>query len=285
MYLLRLLLVALSLWAIGFAAYGQFSTFPPGMFTASPQPAPSVPSCSQSVAWLSGKTTTWATPYATLICGMVTDGTYSLLDRLYLLATDTSTSALTDVITNAAATITGAATFTANSGYVASTGTLNTTLNYSTATNYKQNSATLIAWTTGAVNDNGCPIGEASVASDITMSVFDFGSGVNGALNSGAIPNVTSIGTANGMFVADRSNSTTVTVYYNGASVGVSTTSTSAAPTSTTAQGFECAGAGGRYTHNVAMIGVGASLGATNEASLYGRIHTFLHAVNGSLYP
>lgn len=278
---LRLALVGLVLSCV--LCWAQVPTTGAGLATAAP-PAPP-PTCSQSVAWLSGKTTTWATPYATLICGLVTDGTYSLFDRMYLLATDSSTNALTDIITNVAATITGVATFTANSGYVASTGVLNTTLNYSTATNYKQNSALLMAWTTGTVNDNGCPIGEASLTGDITFQVFDFGSSINGTLNTGAIPTVSSVGTANGMFAADRSSSSTVTVYYNGSSVGVSTTSTSAAPSSTTAQGFECSGAGSNYTHNVGMIAVGASLGATNEASVYARVHAFLHAVNGSLYP
>lgn len=242
--------------------------------------------CSQATTWLSGKTTTWSAAYTTLICGLVSDGTYGSFDRFYILATDNSTNALADIITNAAATITGTATFTANSGYVSdgTTGTLNTGLNYSTATHYKQNSAVLMAWpTAGATQDNGCPIGAAAGGSfALFFQTFSFGSSAGGAMNGFTIPAGTT-GTGTGMFAADVSSSTNIALYFNGVS-NATATGTSSAPPNATAQGFEC-DAGTFFAHNVGFIAVGASLGATNEASVYARVHTFLHTVNASLYP
>lgn len=260
------------------AQVGQIPAWPPTKVVTSA-------GCSQATAWLSGKTTTWGSAYTTMICGLVADGTYSSFDLLYVLATDSSTNALTDIVSNTSATITGTAAFTANSGYVNTNGTLNTALNYSTATNYKQNSATLMAWTTGgATNDNGCPLGEASaVAGDILLQAFDFGGTVAAIVNSGGFVHGT-VSNATGLSAADRSASTTVTVYRNGSSLGA-TTSTSAAPSSTTAQGLACAGSTGFYTENVGLIAVASSLGATNQASVYARFHTFLNTVNATLYP
>ena len=184
-FLSGLALLILGVWLCAFdAAFAQVGglSFPgPG----GPRAA-SGGGCTQASTWLSGKTTTWTTAYTTMICGLNTDGTLSLFDRLYVLATDSSTNALTDIITNTAAAITGTAAFTANSGYVSASGTLNTGLNYSTATNYKQNSALLMAWTTGLVNDNNCPIGEASGAFDIFMSPYTSGNVVNGISNGGS---------------------------------------------------------------------------------------------------
>jgi hypothetical protein len=234
---------------------------------------------------LSGLTTSWTTAYTTMICGMVSDGDFANLEFLYVLATDSSANALKDIVRLSTATMTGTANFTANSGYVPTgNATLNTAFNYSTGTKYLQNSAMIGAWTTGgATNDNGCPIGEASGAADTYLQVFDFGGGIMASINAASAFSVTGTN-ATGLFAADRSASNLTTAYKNGASVGTSAT-TSTARNNTTAQGFECFGSGSTYTENVAMIFGGGSLGAAGQLRVYNRIHTFLHAVNPTLFP
>lgn len=244
--------------------------------------APSGGGCTEATNYLLGLTTSYTTAYTTMICGMVSDGDFSKFERLYVLATDNSTNALKDIITGAAASITGTAAFTANNGYVSTNGTLNTGFNYSTGTKYTQNSAALLAWTTGgATADNGCPIGEAAGAFDIYMQVYSFGGSIEGAVNGGGA--TAAVASATGLSSMDRSASNLVTNYRDGSSVGTGAT-TSSTPSNTTAQGFQCAG-GTFYNENVAMIGVSGSLGAAAQLRVYNRIHTFLTAVNGTLFP
>jgi hypothetical protein len=77
--------------------------------------------CSQATAFLartSGLSGTQSTAYTTMICGMVTDGTFSLFDGLYVFATNTTTTAgLNLVSTSFTLTSNGSCTFTANAGY------------------------------------------------------------------------------------------------------------------------------------------------------------------------
>ncbi len=240
--------------------------------------------CPQATAALAHLTTTHSADYTTMICGLVSDGVWASLDGLWLMATDNAANPYVNLISpTSVGTTTGTVAFTANSGVIGTSGVINTTLNYSTTVNYQQDSATLSTWTTeGTTADNGCPIGEASVAFDIDLSPYGFGGNVGGAINTGGINVTDSTGT--GLTAADRSSSSLITVYRNGASIGTSAT-TSAAPSNTTVQGLACAGANSYFGENVAMMSVGGSLGATKQAAFYNRIHTFLNAINGSLYP
>lgn len=246
--------------------------------------APSGGGCSQATAFLSGITTAYSAAYTTAICGMVTDGDFAKLDRLYVHTTDSTAAALKDWITATSATITGTAVFTANLAYTpAANATLNTGLNYSTATNYKTASATLIAGTLGgAVADNNCPIGEASSSFDVNMQVFSFGGGMGGAINSVGFAAGTA-GTASGLFAGDLSG-TTNTNYFNGNSNGSATGTPSAAP-NTTAQGWQCAGTGSTYVEPIFVVGVGGSLGAAGHLRVYNRLYAFVHAVNPTVFP
>jgi hypothetical protein len=240
--------------------------------------------CTESAAFLSGITTAYTTAYQTMICGMVTDGDFAKLDRLYIHATDSTAAALKDIITATSATITGTATFTTNTSYTPTgNATLNTGLNYSTATNYKTSSAMLMAGTLGgATADNNCPIGEAAPSFDINMQVFSFGGGMGGAINGVGFATGTA-GTASGLFAGDLSG-TTLTNYYNGATNG-SATGTPSAPNNTTAQGWQCAGSGSTYLEPVFAVAVGGSLGSAGQLRVFNRIYAFVHTVNPTVFP
>lgn len=240
--------------------------------------------CTQSTTFLTGITTAYTTAYQTMICGMVTDGDLAKLDRLYVHATDSTAAALKDIVGGTTATITGTATFTANVGYTPTVNaTLNTTLNYSTATNYKTSSAMLMAGTlAGATNDNNCPVGEASSSFDINMQVFSFGGGMGGAINGVGF----AAGTANtgsGLFAGELSG-TTNTNYFNGATNG-STTGTPSAPSNTTAQGWQCAGAGSTFHEPIFVVAVGGALGSAGQTRVFNRLYAFLHTINPSQFP
>jgi hypothetical protein len=239
--------------------------------------------CTESANYLSGLTTSFTSAYQTMICGMVTDGDFAKMEFFYVLATDNTANALKDIVRLSTASITGTANFTANSGYVPTgNATLNTGFNYSTGTKYLQNSAFISAWTTGTSNDNNCPIGEASLSSDIKLQVFDFGGNAGGSINTGGVSGA--VANANGLSALERTGATAVFVTRNGISVATGTAA-SAAPSNTTAQGFECAGSGSTYVGNVAMLMGGGSLTVAGQLRVYNRIHTFLTAVNSSLFP
>lgn len=242
--------------------------------------------CSQATTWLSGKTTTWSAAYTTLICGMVTDGTYALLDRFYVLATDSSTNALADIITNTAATLSATApTFTANSGYLGNgaSAAILTGLNFSTATNYTQNSASTFAWSTEVAADNGNPIGAASGTADNYFQIFSFSGTDTWRINAGAFANSATLATGVGMHHGSLVGGT-LTIYINGVVSGTPSTGyTTSAKENTTFQGL--GGGSGFYGGNVGAFGAGAGFTATQVSNLYSRVHTFLHTVNATLYP
>ena len=79
--------------------------------------------CSQATTFIartSGLSGTESAAYTAMICGMVTDGTWTLFDALYIFATNTTTSAnLNLVSTNYNITVGVAPTFSADHGYTA----------------------------------------------------------------------------------------------------------------------------------------------------------------------
>lgn len=106
-------------------------------------------SCSASTAFLartSGLSGTETTAVDTMICGMVTDGTFSLLDVLYIFATNNTTTACLNLISASfTCTSSGGLTFTADHGYTGDgTNALLSGFTPSTAAgNYAQNSASI----------------------------------------------------------------------------------------------------------------------------------------------
>src|SRR5208283_4790005 len=95
--------------------------------------------CGQANAFIartSGLSATENAAYTAMICGMVTDGTWSLLDALYIFATNnTTTAALSLVSSTYNGTVTGTLTFSADNGWTGngSTGYLSTNLTPSSA--------------------------------------------------------------------------------------------------------------------------------------------------------
>jgi hypothetical protein len=281
----RRLLLALAIWLASWPALAQVPT------TGAGRGAPSSGGggCSQATAFLARVTTTWTTAYTTMICGMVTDGTWGDFAALYILATDSTANALTNLISSSfPLTNAGSSSFTTNTGYTGNglaSGTLTSTYNFSTGSPYAANSATIMGWGVGITTaDNGAILGGSSGAAATYLQPYSGAATSTGDINGGGNTSV-SASNGNGLIALDRSSTTLGTIYLNGSSVGTGTL-TSGTLQNETLEIFGYGTFGYLATgHGAAMIGVADSLGATKEANVYSRIHTFLHTVNASAFP
>lgn len=141
------------------------------------KPAAAGGGCSQATTFLartSGLSGTESSAYTTMICGMVTDGTWSLMDAVYIFATNTTTTAALNLVsTSFPATTNGTWTFTADRGwagnggatdiigtaYIPSTAAGNLTLNSSSIGVYNRTSRTVSTFADiGAQNQGGSSI-------------------------------------------------------------------------------------------------------------------------------
>jgi hypothetical protein len=242
--------------------------------------------CSQATAFLARVTTSHTAAYTTMICGMVTDGTWGSFDVLWILATDTSATALTNLVSSSfPLTNNGAAVFTANTGYTGgSSGQyLSSTYQWSTGTNFKQNSAMIMAWSTGNAGGGTGDVLDDCSSNNNPKILPNFSGSAFFILNStGAGQNsITVTNSGDGLLADDRSSATAVVGYQNGVSGGSTTLASVAAQTTDLC----LLGRFSSFPYNVAMGAAGGSLGSGGQASAYSRIHTFLHTVNPTLFP
>lgn len=177
--------------------------------------------CSQATAFLARNGGANSAATTTLICGMVTDGTFALLDALYIFATDTTAHASLNLIsTNYTLIPHGTLTFTANTGWAGdgSTGYADTQFNPATAVSskYSLNSGSL------GLYDRSTP-GAGSVmgmgASDATefSTIFYGGTGATvGDINSNNFPNLGNLAAGNQGAITLTRNGSTINSYWNG---------------------------------------------------------------------
>lgn len=287
--MIRWLISALSyllLTCAALAQVGQIPAWPPTQFIASGG------GCSQATSFLSRVASvpatldaTHSTAYTNLICGLVTDGVWTKLDGLYILATNTVTGTNTSVallnLVSASfspATPSNGPTFTADRGYTGngSNASLSTGFNPSTAGgNWTLNSAHMSVWQV-TVGANQSDIGTSG---DIIMPNFsgntfmwlDAGTG-GGAI--AADPSNNGIG----HYISSRTSSTNRDGYKNGASLGNANSSTTTALSNSnvlllgaTANSFTAG--------QVAESSMGGALTSTDATNFYNRLRTYMTAV------
>lgn len=212
-------------------------------------------------------------------CLKATTVWYSL-DRLWPLASENATQALTDLKARAVATAVNSPTFTASQGY-AGNGTssyINTNFVASTdGVNYTLNSAHLALYNRTARTDkagghrNAGAYGAGGVSSQINLFSFNhlFDSVIHGAL----IQVDAGFADAAGMFAINRSASNASQSYRNSASIGTSSTASDGVPSSKLYVGaVNNSEVGGSspiafVTDQHAMVSVGGSLDATKQAA------------------
>lgn len=192
----------------------------------------------QTTAFLartSGLSGTETAAYKALINGLVADGNFALLDALYILATNTTTTAALNLCgTNFSLIANGALTFTADVGYTGngSTGYLDTQYVPSLAgLNLTQNSASLGAYirTNRTSTDSSVIMGAATFAGQNWLYFAPLQSGgyfydVNGV----SFPGFANTSTQGAWITSRNGSSSTTSVYKNGSTIANSISSSDA---------------------------------------------------------
>lgn len=241
--------------------------------------------CSQATALLArmdGSQNTSAV--TTAVCGMVTDGTYSLLDALYVFAINSTANANLNWAQNAYnLTKVGTVTFSANAGYTGdgSTGYFTTGFIPSSAGgNFTQNSASMGACilSTGT-GGNIAEVGTSSLSvyslinPDSTSLYMDL---------SDATFSAYSISSVQGSWIVTRASSSALTYYKNATSVATpSSTSGSVSDMAFYVLAYNSGGTATAFSsHQDAYIFWGGALTGTQVTAIYNRLHTYLGTVS-----
>lgn len=204
-----------------------------------------------------------------LIDGLISDGVWSKLDRLWLFAAEDQPSALTDLVKGALATAVNSPTFTTDRGFVCNgTATVNSNFNPTTAGGlYQANSASFGGWKEDSAGSTGALVGNVAshlnprwVAGDIIFTQINEG----GERTAGTTTD------ASGFWVLTRTASNAWAVYRNGSSMGTgsdaSTTMDNASFVASSGNTFD------------AMF-IGAGLTSTDAANFNTRMRTYMTAV------
>jgi hypothetical protein len=290
----RLLTVIASLALLVSAAVAQVPMTGAGL--GAPSSGGFTPSCSQSSTFLartSGLNLTEETAYDTMICGMVTDGTWcgTTIDALYIFATNTTTTANLNLCSSSyALTSHGTISFSADHGYTGNgtTGYLDTGFNASTAGgNFTLNSGHVGAYvlTSRSSNQNYFEVGSSDKVSSATSIQPLAGGDVFASVNDGG-SNVVTNSNAQGLWIGSRTGSVTQTIYKNGSSFGTPNNASvsvnnlnfyiSARNGAGTADDFS--------TDQLSAVFFGAGLNATKAGNISSRINAFMTALGINVY-
>jgi hypothetical protein len=218
-------LFALLLGLASYAAAAPTVTFgvnSPAQFTLVPGVG-FTPSCSQSsalIARMDGGENKSAVD--TAVCGMVTDGNWSLMDAFYVFAINSTANAnLNWISPSFSLTVNGTCTFTANQGYTGdgSTCFLNTGYNTNTGTNWALNSAAMGACDFSASTPSSATLVIGNHDASTFSGIETYANGhMEGPVNSTSLPQLSRTN-SQGLAVISRTNSSNVAYYLNGAAV------------------------------------------------------------------
>lgn len=229
-----------------------------------------------------------------LVQGLIADGIWQKLDRLWILAAENSQSALIDLVALDQATAVNSPTFTADRGYAGDgvTSYVDTTFNPLTqGVTYQKDSAHIGVW------DLTDRAGSTVVATGIQDSLTTFSSelfpytaiapgGLTMRINCGSgnidtVANNSSLG----FLIAQRNDSSTQQGFYNGTSLGTLGPHTSDGPPSRV---FYIGGT--NYDNTLALgttdqIGIasyGGELTTAQASSFYSRLLTYMQAIGAA---
>ena len=226
----------------------------------------------------------------TLISGLKTDGIWTKLDRLWILAAQNSNSALVDLKAQDVATAVNSPTFTADRGYAGngSTSYIDTTFNASTqAVQFTLNDAHQAVWSNtsrGPATTTAIGVYDGSAVTDLFpyQNVFT-ATGVGNRVNlAAADPASIAYTSSLGCFIGQSISPTTEEVYVNGTSLG--THAKTYGGYLVNFSFFICAeNAGGSpgtaSTDQICMASWGATLTSTQAANYYSRLRTYMTSV------
>lgn len=252
------------------------------------------PQTTAFLARTSGLSPTETDAYKVLINGMVADGTFQLLDALYIFATNDITSASLNLISTSY-TLTapvGNPDFIADVGYAGNTANyLNTGFTPSTASgHFTLNSSSLGTYVQssraadGGSIALGCTDGMGSY--DI-VSPFTTGSTVQWDINDGDFPTA-SIPSSKGALIATRTGTTASAVYRNGSATAVGTSGSSSSLLISLPiwiLGFNNSGVLSNGSNDrISASFIGGGLTGAQAASINNRINAYMTALGINVY-
>jgi hypothetical protein len=228
----------------------------------------------------------------TLICGMVTDGTYGLLDGLYVFVTNSATNFTLNWAQNAynlTWTSLGTCTFAANSGLTGDAASCyaNTGFNPSSAGGH---------WALSSVTMGSCDVNSRTTSQSwVNLGANSAGSlyTYHDPLDAGAFyydigsaffPNYGAAGNVQGSWITTRNSSGTTALYLNGTSV----LTPSDAEAGLTVfpifiMGVNSNGSFGSITGDkLAYAFFGSGMSAVQVGNMRTRLQTYIAAVGGS---
>jgi len=293
---MRRLLFALLCWVLVIAPASASILLLGAGSGAGGAPAPPTGNCAESTAFFARSGTMAApslTAYDTMICGLVSDATWSKLDVLRIYAAPTTAIAALNLVSSSYnATINGSPTFTANLGFTgvdASTTTyLDSGFNPTTAPSAKfvQNSAHVAIWqTTSVVNANpfwGASNGSTIAAWVLRSSADNFNYiRINGSATSGGSAGTAT--TTDGQVIASRTANNIVGLYKNGIFVANTGVYNSAGVSNLNFYELGHNASGTAQGSAPAQMAVhwGSGLSAAESFSVYNRVRTYLIAIAG----
>jgi hypothetical protein len=251
--------------------------------------------CSQATTFLartSGLSGTETAAYKALICGMVTDGTWSLMDALYIFATNNTTTAKLNLVsTSYTATVNGTLTFTADTGWTGdgSTGYLDTGFNPTSASgHYSLNSATLGVYdlTSRAANIS-TQIGVLDLgASSISYIAAFFSGGGSWDMNGLSYNSTSGVTTSQGSWLASRTTNMLISYYQNGSLIGSNPAEASVAIQNADVYIF-CYNNSGPMSvtsDQLSAAWIGGGLNSTQAANVQSRINNYMKALGINVY-
>ncbi len=218
-----------------------------------------------------------------LIKGLKTDGLFTILDRLWLFASDSTIQALIDVIATVTATNNGVS-FTIRQGYTGDgTHHIDTGFNASTAGgNYTQNSAHLGIWYlgpgTGITGDGVISAGSNATSNTVIYTPFDGDGNIYLRINDAVSTGATVAYPGAGFYQGVRSSSTARTGYFNGSSIQ-NVSQASGALENSKFFVFGNAPFGINFGAKVAIACIGAAMNATQASNFYTRLNTYMSGV------
>ena len=239
------------------------------------------------IARTSGTSSTEQGAYQAMICGMVTDGTWSLLDTLYIFATNTQTTALLNLVsTSYTGATNGTVSFAPDQGYTGDGSTFYIDTGWQTATgpNFTQNSASygvyvLTSDTTFAIT---YMMGQDQDYYDI---LFQNKPSVVALISDFSSTDLAYVQTnIQGSYLVSRTGSATTALYKNGSSVATGT-GTSHALFAADVFLFAANGqSGGLFPDQIAAAFTGAGLNSTQAAAVQSRINGYMTALGINVY-
>jgi hypothetical protein len=166
----------------------------------------------------------------TLVNGLIADGVWAKLDRLWIFAAENTQSALIDLKALDQAAEVNSPTFTTNKGYTGNgfTSYINTTFNAATqGVNYTLNSANASVWCNGNLRPPATTAQTGVLSGSSLMDLLSYTAvfgpvGLSFRMNGGGVA-LTSSSDA-GFFTAQRTGATAIEGFINGASAGTGAT-------------------------------------------------------------